>query len=98
MEKDESSQSFSNTGGQHSITYVKDDTLDAGEYYLYMFNNNFGKSSTNPSYDWNHIDGIETSANVDDDSKASYYYKYKVDEIIIRTPWYNHLKFHFLRM
>lgn len=80
LEKDESSQSFSNTGGQHSITYVKDDTLDAGEYYLYMFNNNFGKSSTNPSYDWNHIDGIETSETVDDDSKASYFYKYKVDE------------------
>ena len=52
---------------------MKDDTLDAGEYYLYMFNNNFGKSSTNPSYDWNHIDGIETSATVDDDSKASYF-------------------------
>lgn len=80
LEKDESKQTFSNTGGQHSITYVEDDALGSGEYYIYMFNNNFGKSSTNPSYDWNTIEGIETSGSVDEDNKYSYFYKYKVNE------------------
>lgn len=37
---------FSDTGGQHSITYVADDSLPDGQYYLYMFDNNFGTSLT----------------------------------------------------
>lgn len=77
LEKDESTGIFSNTGGQHSITYVEDESLDEGEYYLYLFNNNFGTSSSNPSYDWEQIDGIETSMKA---GENSYYYKYKVDE------------------
>lgn len=77
LEKDESTGIFSNTGGQHSITYVEDDSLDEGEYYLYLFNNNFGTSNSNPSYDWEQIDGIETSMK---EGENSYYYKYKVDE------------------
>ena len=68
---------FSNTGGQHSVTYVKEDSLNAGEYYLYLFNNNFGVSKSRTSYDWEQIDGIETSMT---EGKTSYYYKYKVDE------------------
>ncbi len=77
FEKDESMGSFSNTGGQHSITYVKDESLDEGEYYLYLFNNNFGTSDSNPSYDWEQIDGMETSMT---EGTLSYYYKYKVNE------------------
>lgn len=77
LEKDESMGTFSNAGGQHSITYVEDESLGEGEYYLYLFNNNFGASSSNPSYDWKQIAGIETSMNK---GKNSYYYKYKVDE------------------
>lgn len=77
LQKDESMGTFSNTGGQHSITYVKDETLDEGEYYLYLFNNNFGTSNSNPSYDWQQIEGIETSMK---EGKTSYYYKYKVNE------------------
>ena len=77
LEKDESKGTFSNTGGQHSITYVEDESLKEGEYYLYLFNNNFGTSNSNLSYDWEQIDGIETSM---EDGKISYYYKYKVDE------------------
>lgn len=77
LEKDESTGSFSNTGGQHSITYVEDESLDEGEYYLYLFNNNFGTSNSNPTYDWEQIDGIETSMK---EGEISYYYKYKVDE------------------
>ena len=77
LEKDESTGSVSNTGGQHSITYVEDESLDEGEYYLYLFNNNFGTSNSNPAYDWEQIDGIETSMK---EGENSYYYKYKVDE------------------
>lgn len=77
LEKDESTGIFSNTGGQHSITYVEDESLDEGEYYLYLFNNNFGTSNSNPLYDWEQIDGIETSMK---QGEISYYYKYKVDE------------------
>ncbi len=60
LEKDESAGTFSNTGG-HSVTYVQDDSLNAGEYYLYLFNNNFGVSKSKPAYDWEQIEGIETS-------------------------------------
>lgn len=77
LEKDESMGSFSNTGGQHSIAYVEDDSLDEGEYYLYLFNNNFGISNSNPSYDWEQIDGMETSMT---EGTSSYCYKYKVNE------------------
>lgn len=68
---------FVSQTGQHSITYVEDDSLEDGQYYLYMFNNNFGKSSTNPSYDWKSI-GVPTET--DDETATSYYYKYLVDE------------------
>lgn len=77
LEKDESTGNFSNTGGQHSVTYVENDSLNEGEYYLYLFNNNFGTSNSNPSYDWEQIDGIETSMK---EGENSYYYKYKVNE------------------
>lgn len=43
---------FPNTGGQHSVTYVSDPSLPDGEYYLYMFDNNYGSSNTRPDYDW----------------------------------------------
>ena len=66
------------TGGQHSVTYATDPKLPDGEYYLYMFNNNYGSSNTRPDYDWaSHVDGIETSMSSDGSSK---YYKYLVNE------------------
>ena len=77
LEKDESAVSFSNTGGQHSITYVEDESLNAGEYYIYLFNNNFGTSESKPSYDWEQIDGMETSVM---EGSTSYFYKYKINE------------------
>ena len=69
--------SFSGTGGQHSVTYDRDPDLPDGQYYLYMFNNNFGYSASNPGYDWTQIDGIETSIK---EGKTSYFTKYLVDE------------------
>lgn len=76
LEKDESNGSFSDTGGQHSVTYVEDESLPDGQYYLYMFNNNFGTSESR-DFKWSVIQGIEESV---DDGKNSYYYKYLVDE------------------
>lgn len=76
LEKDESSGVFSDTGGQHSVTYVEDGSLPDGQYYLYMFNNNFGTSESR-DFKWSVIQGIEESV---DDGKNSYYYKYLVDE------------------
>ena len=77
LEKDESAGSFSNTGGQHSITYVEDESLNAGEYYIYLFNNNFGTSESKSSYDWEQIEGMETSVT---EGSTSYFYKYKINE------------------
>ena len=42
---------FASQGGQHSITYVEDESLPEGQYYLYMFNNNIGVSETRPDFD-----------------------------------------------
>ena len=77
LSKDEANGTFSGTGGQHSITYIKDDTMADGEYELYMFNNNMGVSWSREDYDWTQIDGIETSMT---EGTTSYFYKYKVDE------------------
>ena len=68
---------FTIQGGQHSVTYVKDDTLKDGQYYLYMYNNNIGYSETRPDYDWTSVGLTNTAAK---EGSTSYYYKYLVDE------------------
>lgn len=75
---------FPNTGGQHSVTIEYDDSLPEGQYYLYMFNNNYGVSATQ-DYDWTQIDGIYTTSmsqmtTEEIANASSYYYKYLVDE------------------
>lgn len=77
LTKDESNGSFSSAGGQHTVTYVTDDSLPDGQYYLYLFNNNLGYSESRPDYDWSQIDQIATDLSL---GTTSYYYKYKVDE------------------
>ena len=67
---------FSNTGGQHTVTYIEDETLEDGQYYLHMFNNNYGVSTTWPEYDWTTISGIGTPGNK---PEGSYYYNYLID-------------------
>lgn len=74
---------FTTTGGQHSITYVKGKT--DGVYTIYLYNNNFGRSQTNPSYKWSQFTGMQLKSNMEmtdaEEAKAaSYYYEYKVDE------------------
>lgn len=71
---------FGDTGGQHSITYVADDSLADGQYYLYMFDNNYGYAMTRPDYDWTVIDGISTAGSSKDADSRSQYRRYLVDE------------------
>ena len=68
---------FLTSGGQHTVTYMEDDSLESGQYYLYMFNNNFGYSKTRKDYDWTVNEGIQTSIT---EGTTSYYYQYLVDE------------------
>ena len=72
-----------NAGGQHSVTYLESEELEAGQYYLYLFNNNYGVSNTRKDYDWTQIDGIETKlaqAGDTDIDSVSYFYQYLIDE------------------
>lgn len=62
--------------GQHTITVEKDPSLPAGQYYLYMYNNNFGSAKTLPKFNWKKYKGVGSYRK----GKASYYYKYLVDE------------------
>lgn len=69
---------FPDTGGQHSITYDSDDSLPDGQYYLYMFDNNYGYAMTRSDFDWNVIDGIVTDTS--DSDATSQFRKYLIDE------------------
>lgn len=69
---------FPDTGGQHSITYDPDDSLPDGQYYLYMFDNNYGSAMTRSDFDWNIIDGIVTDTSNPD--ATSLFRKYLIDE------------------
>lgn len=76
---------FATATGQHSVTYETDNSLPKGQYYLYMFNNNFSASQTNPTYDWSQIVGSYHKNNFamtkdEVTNSHSYYYKYLVDE------------------
>ena len=71
---------FGDTGGQHSITVQYDSSLEDGQYYVYMFDNNFGYAMTRPDYDWTVIDGISTAQSSKDENSASQFRKYLVDE------------------
>lgn len=68
---------FPNQAGQHSVTYVEDESLQAGQYYLYMFNNNFGYSESQPEFEWDVIEDVQTEVKKGD---SSMFYKYLVDE------------------
>lgn len=71
---------FPDTGGQHSITYVDDPALPGGQYYLYMFDNNYGSAQTRPDFDWTVIDGIVTKYSIATEGAYSQYRRYLVDE------------------
>lgn len=70
---------FRDTGGQHSVTYSTDDSLEDGSYYLTMFDNSFGYAMTRPDYDWSKI-GLSTAQSAKDADSRSKLRKYLVDE------------------
>ena len=37
--------------GQHTVTVEKDNSLPDGQYYIYMFNNNYGRVTAFPEFD-----------------------------------------------
>lgn len=71
---------FGDTGGQHSVTYSTDDSLESGSYYLTLFDNSFGYAMTRPDYDWTTIKGLSTSQSATDADSRSRLRKYLVDE------------------
>ena len=70
---------FSMQAGQHCVTYVDDNSLPQGQYYLYLYNNNLAVSTTRPDYDWKN-DSNYSNAYYSLKKGTSYYYKYLVDE------------------
>lgn len=65
---------FTPQAGQHCITYVEGEA--DGEYYIYMFNNNFTYSGTRKDIDWSGY----TLSQVDVEERESFYYRYKINE------------------
>lgn len=63
--------------GQHTTTYLADDSLSDGQYYIYMYDNNFAYSSSWRSFNWRMYDG---PGFWDTDADASHFYKYLIDE------------------
>lgn len=66
---------FSSNAGQHCVTFLRDESLPEGQYYLTLYDNNYGLMSTRPSYDWSNIPGVGGA-----EGEASMAYKYLVDE------------------
>lgn len=67
---------FVGHAGQHTITVEHDASLPNGQYYLFMYNNNFGSAKTLPQFDWSLYPGVGTYRK----GTASYFCKYLVDE------------------
>ena len=70
---------FSMQAGQHCVTYVEDNSLPQGQYYLYLYNNNLAVSTTQSDYDWKN-DSNYSNTYYSLKKGTSYYYKYLVDE------------------
>ena len=72
---------FTVQGGQHCIEYIEDDSLEDGQYYVTMFNNNIGVSGgTTTDFDYSSIGLTNSTGRTDEEDVYSYYYKYLVDE------------------
>lgn len=66
---------FKIQAGQHSVNYIEGDK--EGVYYLELFDNNYGKATSQPNFDYEDI-GIKNHNPFKGDK--SYYYLYEVDE------------------
>ena len=69
--------SFTSQTGQHSITYVEDDSLADGQYYCICLIIISDTLPTNTAYDWSQLN-IPTEVKAED--AVSKYYKYLVNE------------------
>lgn len=65
---------FVSAAGQHSVTYIPGDS--DSEYYLIMFNNNYGSIPTRPDFEWTNYPGVGEYEKGD----TSYFYMYKINE------------------
>lgn len=65
---------FTIQGGQHSVTYQK---INNDSYYLYLFDNNIGVSTTRSDIKWKNAGLTNTKGKGGD---ASHYYKYLVND------------------
>lgn len=68
---------FSSQFGQNSVTCEQGYGLTEGQYYLTLFNNNYGYSKTLKQVKWGSFHGVGTRKRAAD---CSYYYEYIVDE------------------
>lgn len=67
---------FVSQAGQHSLEYSVSNTLENGQYYIAMFNNNYAGARSRPNFDWSNY----PNAGSYQDGEHSMYYKYLVDE------------------
>ena len=65
---------FVDSAGQHSVTYIPGE--DDSEYYLIMFNNNYGSIVTRPEFEWTNYPNVGEY----EKGETSYFYMYKIDE------------------
>ena len=69
---------FKNSAGQHNVTYVEDESLEDGQYYLYFYDNNWSCCDSRIS---EVADTVGASLSFFDDGASSSYYRcYLVDE------------------
>ena len=72
---------FSSHAGQHNLTIIHDDSLEEGQYYVTLFNNNWGSAPTWPEFDWSQLEGVNLDRNaVTEGNMGSAWYKYLVDD------------------
>lgn len=71
--------SFLNSAGQHTVMIEHSSSLKSGQYYLYMFNNNYAMMDSRPNFNWSAYTEMDKHNNT---VKGNYslYYKYLVDE------------------
>lgn len=69
---------FNSQFGQHTVTYVADNSLPDGQYYLIMYDNNYYCEDSNDLY-FSVPDDVNQSF-LDTGDNSSYYYAYLVDE------------------
>lgn len=64
--------------GQHSVRRLDDDALEAGQFYLEMFNNNYWRMSTRDDADWKDVGPQDAS--LEEHDGVSHALRYLVDE------------------